>query len=72
MEPVIVVRDVSCRLGGRAVLDHVDLTVRKGDLYALIGPNGGGKSTLLRVILGLQEIDSGDVRLFGQAPREGR
>jgi len=72
MEPVIVVRDVSCRLGGRTVLDHVNLTVRKGDLYALIGPNGGGKSTLLRVILGLQEIDSGDVRLFGQAPQEGR
>jgi zinc transport system ATP-binding protein len=72
MEPVIEVRDVSCRLGGRAVLDHVDLTVWKGDLYALIGPNGGGKTTLLRVILGLQEADSGEVRLFGQHPREGR
>jgi zinc transport system ATP-binding protein len=72
MEPVVEVRDVSCMLGGRAVLDHVDLTVRKGDLYALIGPNGGGKTTLLRVILGLQEVDSGDVRLFGQHPREGR
>jgi zinc transport system ATP-binding protein len=72
MEPVIEVRDVLCRLGGRAVLDHVDLTVRKGDLYALIGPNGGGKTTLLRVILGLQEVESGDVRLFGQHPRQGR
>ncbi|NYT06860.1 MAG: ABC transporter ATP-binding protein [Methanomicrobiales archaeon] len=72
MESVIEVRDVSCRLGGRTVLDHVNLTVRKGDLYAIIGPNGGGKTTLLRAILGLQEVDSGEVRLFGQAPREGR
>ena len=72
MEPVIEVRDVSCRLGGRTVLAHVDLTVRRGDLYALIGPNGGGKSTLLRIILGLQGVDSGEVRLFGQPPREGR
>lgn len=72
MDTVIVARDVSCRLGGRNVLDHVDLTVRKGDLYAIIGPNGGGKTTLLRAILGLQKIDAGEVRLFGKPPREGR
>lgn len=70
--PVIEVRDVSCLLGGRPVLDHVDLTVRKGDLYAVIGPNGGGKTTLLRAILGLQRTDSGQVRLFGSTPEDGR
>ncbi|MDD1706748.1 MAG: ABC transporter ATP-binding protein [Methanoregulaceae archaeon] len=69
---VIEVRDVSCLFEGRPVLDHVDLTVRKGDLYALIGPNGGGKTTLLRVILGLQPVDSGRVRLFGSPPEDGR
>jgi zinc transport system ATP-binding protein len=73
MEPLVIeVRDVSCLLGGRPVLDHVDLAVRKGDLYALIGPNGGGKTTLLRVILGLQPVDSGRVWLFGLAPEDGR
>jgi zinc transport system ATP-binding protein len=70
--PVIELDKVSCILGGRPVLDEVDLKVREGDLYAVIGPNGGGKTTLLKVILGLLPACSGTVRVFGKAPREGR
>ena len=58
-DPVIELEKVSCILSGRPVLDEVDLKVREGDLYAVIGPNGGGKTTLLRVILGLLPVSSG-------------
>lgn len=70
--PVIELEKVSCILSGRPVLDSVDLKVREGDLYAVIGPNGGGKTTLLRVILGLLPASSGTVRVFGKDPREAR
>ena len=70
--PVIELEKVSCLLGGRPVLDQVDLRVREGDLYAVIGPNGGGKTTLLRVILGLLPVSAGTVRVFGKLPREAR
>jgi zinc transport system ATP-binding protein len=46
--------------------------VRKGDFYALIGPNGGGKTTLLKVVLGLVAPDSGTVRVCGRPPAEKR
>jgi zinc transport system ATP-binding protein len=70
--PVIELDNVSCIVGGRPVLDEVDLKVRQGDLYAVIGPNGGGKTTLLRVILGLLPASSGTVQVFGKDPRQGR
>ncbi len=70
--PVIELESVSCLLSGRTVLDEVDLKVREGDLYAVIGPNGGGKTTLLKVILGLLPASSGTVRVFGTDPRKAR
>jgi zinc transport system ATP-binding protein len=70
--PVIELDKVSCVLSGRTILDEVDLKVREGDLYAVIGPNGGGKTTLLRVILGLLPATSGTIRVFGKAPLEAR
>jgi zinc transport system ATP-binding protein len=51
--------------GGVPVLDNVALTVERGDFLAVLGPNGGGKSTLLKVILGLVRPDSGSVRVLG-------
>jgi len=59
-------------LGGRQILDQVDLRVRERDLYAVIGPHGGGKTTLLRVILGLLPVPAGTVRVFGRPPNEAR
>jgi zinc transport system ATP-binding protein len=70
--PVIECEDVSYSVQGRTILEGVTLTVRKGDLYAVIGPNGGGKTTLLRVILGLISPDSGTVRVFSTSPQEAR
>lgn len=65
-ETVVDVRGVSVRLGGRRVLEDVTLRVGAGELVALIGPNGAGKTTLLRCLLGLQEVEAGELRLFGE------
>jgi sulfate/thiosulfate transport system ATP-binding protein len=62
----IVIDSVSKAFGDFAALDDVSLEVRDGSLTALLGPSGGGKSTLLRVIAGLELPDSGMVRIGGQ------
>lgn len=51
---------------GHKVLDDVSLVIRKGDVIALTGPSGGGKSTLLNLMAGFLTPDSGEVHLFGQ------
>jgi zinc transport system ATP-binding protein len=72
IDPVIECKNISYRVLERAILDSVDLRVRKGDFYAIIGPNGGGKTTLLKIILGLLQPTSGTVRVFSTTPKEGR
>jgi zinc/manganese transport system ATP-binding protein len=68
----VELRAASVRLGGRAVLSDVDLTVEPGDFIAVIGPNGAGKSTLMKAILGLVPLVSGSVELLGRSPLRGR
>ena len=53
----------------RAV-DHVDLTIRQGEVVAFLGPNGAGKTTTLDMLLGLTMPTSGEVEVFGRPPRE--
>ena len=62
----IVVENVCKRFGDFVALDDVSLNVRDGSLTALLGPSGGGKSTLLRVIAGLEEPDTGTVVINGE------
>ncbi|WP_029291007.1 sulfate/molybdate ABC transporter ATP-binding protein [Cellulomonas sp. HZM] len=62
----IVVRGVNRSFGKFAALQDVDLEVRPGALTALLGPSGGGKSTLLRIIAGLDFPDSGTVEIAGR------
>lgn len=71
-EPVVKVKDVSFRYGRNLVLDQVNLDIHQDDFIAVIGPNGGGKSTLLKIILGLLEPEAGSVALFGAAPSRTR
>lgn len=59
--PLLTLRDVSMVWDGKKVLEHVDLVVRQGDFIAITGPNGGGKTTLLRIILGLLKPSKGRV-----------
>jgi zinc transport system ATP-binding protein len=59
--PLLRLSGISVRLGGRPVLESVDLSVAPGRIVTLVGPNGAGKSTLLRVALGLLAPDHGRV-----------
>ncbi len=67
---LIVLRGVSFRYDGTPVLVDIDLTIREGDFLAIIGPNGSGKTTMVKVILGLLPPAAGEVRLFGRTPSE--
>jgi zinc transport system ATP-binding protein len=73
--PVAVeLREVSfAYAGGPTVLGDVDLEIRAGEFVTIAGPNGGGKTTLLRIALGLERPDRGEALLFGEpADRVGR
>jgi ABC-type polar amino acid transport system ATPase subunit len=67
----IALTDVTKRFGSRLVLDRVTLTVNPGETVALIGPSGGGKSTLLRCLNGLNTFDAGEVRIGPHVLRSG-
>ncbi len=64
---LIKLSDISMRWDVKEVLSGIDMTVRRGDFLAITGPNGGGKSTLLRVILKLLRPTSGRVEYFDNA-----
>jgi zinc transport system ATP-binding protein len=67
-ETIIEVSRVSFAYNGQPVLADVDLKVERGDFLLVMGPNGGGKTTLLKLILGLLQPARGTVRLFGLPP----
>ena len=71
MIPTIVeIRGLSFSYNGERVLQDVNLDIRQGDFIAFIGPNGGGKTTLVKLILGILTPHQGTIRLFGLSPRQ--
>jgi zinc transport system ATP-binding protein len=71
-EPVISLRGVRAELGSRPVLRGIDLTVRRGEVVALLGANGSGKSTAIRTIIGQVPPSEGEIELFGTPRRAFR
>jgi ABC-2 type transport system ATP-binding protein len=67
-ETPVRARGLVKRYGRITAVDHVDLTVRRGDVYGYLGPNGAGKTTSLRMLLGLIQPDEGSAELFGRDP----
>ena len=65
---LIVVQDLIVRYGDRQVLDRLSLSVSAGEVYALLGGNGAGKSTTLQALLGFLRPQSGEVRVAGHDP----
>ena len=68
--PILEVVDLHAAYGRIEVLRGVDLTVPKGAVMALLGPNGGGKSTLTKIISGQKKPTSGDIHLGGVNVRD--
>jgi ribose transport system ATP-binding protein len=65
-EPVLEAAEVSKRFPGVLALDRVSLSLRPGEVHALVGENGAGKSTLIKVLTGVYRPDAGHVRLGGE------
>jgi ABC-2 type transport system ATP-binding protein len=66
---VVEARGVRKRFGALAALDGLELEVRSGEIYGLLGPNGSGKTTFIRCVAGLIRPDDGTVTVLGRTPR---
>ncbi len=72
MKNSVEMKNVCFRYGNIHVLQNVNLSIKRNELIGIIGPNGGGKTTLLKLLLGLLEPTKGRVRIFGKSPKQGR
>ena len=68
----VVFQNVTFAYDGPPVLEDVTLSIEPGEFVSLVGPNGGGKTTLLKLILGLLEPARGEVRVLGKPPKRAR
>ena len=71
-EPVVSLRNVSFSYGHAPVLEDVSFDVGRLESMCIVGPNGGGKTTLVKLILGLLTPQAGEIRVFSRAPRHAR
>jgi ABC-2 type transport system ATP-binding protein len=70
--PAIVARELRRRFGPVQALDRLSFTVARGELYGLVGPDGAGKTTAIRALAGLIDLDGGEARVLGLDPaRDG-
>jgi zinc transport system ATP-binding protein len=65
-EPIIEVENLSVSRSGEKVIGEASFRINRGDFVGVVGPNGGGKTTLIKAILGILPKDSGSIRLFGE------
>ena len=72
MSEAIFVEGLTKAYNGKTVVGHLDLSVKSGTVFGLLGANGAGKSTTIECILGTKQADAGTVRLLGQDPKKRR
>jgi len=70
MSRAVEIEDLGASLNGREILTDINLTLPEGRFLGIVGPNGGGKTTLLRIILGLVKRASGRLQVFGKTPKD--
>ncbi len=70
MTPIVEINNLSFSYNAKPVLEDVNLTLRQGEFTAMIGPNGGGKTTLLKLMLGILKPDRGTVCIDGKSPQQ--
>ena len=69
IDPVLELEGVSKSFGGKTVVDDISITVRRGEIFGFLGPNGSGKTTSIRMALGIIRPDAGRVSILGGAPK---
>ena len=67
---IIEIKNLSFSYDKQKILENINLTVEEKDFLAIIGPNGGGKSTLLKLILGINPVKDGSIKTFGELPKK--
>ena len=68
----VEINNLSIKYNEQLVLNDINFSIEENDFVAIIGPNGGGKSTLLKVILGILTPNTGEVKVFGKEPKKAR
>ncbi len=71
-DPAIMIENLSFRYDNRDILTDVGLTIYPFDSICIVGPNGGGKTTLVKLMIGLLKPDHGTIRIYGQKPEEAK
>lgn len=72
MSEAVFVEGLTKTYAGKTVVDHLNLSVKSGTAFGLLGANGAGKSTTIECMLGTKQADSGTVRLLGKDPKKKR
>lgn len=72
MSEAVFVEGLTKTYNGKTVVNHLNLSVKSGTVFGLLGANGAGKSTTIECMLGTKQADSGTVRLLGQDPKKKR
>ena len=72
MSEAVFVEGLTKTYNGKTVVNHLNLSVKGGTVFGLLGANGAGKSTTIECMLGTKQANSGTVRLLGQDPKKKR